>query len=107
MAHDVLADLEELTALVAQERALTGLGEPRGHLLEIGDVVGRVVGVRDVAGPHEAVAEALGERGDAALVGVAADPAPLLEILARLVLQRYARADERVAVDGVDAIEPV
>ena len=32
---------------------------------------------------------------------------PLAEVVARLVLERHARADERVAVDGVDAVEPV
>ena len=42
-----------------------------------------------------------------ALVGIAADPHALAEVVARLVLQRHARADDGVAVDGVDAVEPV
>src|SRR5688572_25556796 len=68
----------------------------------------RVVGVREVGCPHEPIgAESLGERRDGALVGIARDPHPLAEVVARLLLQRHARADERVAVDRVDAVEPV
>ena len=49
----------------------------------------------------------VGQRRDRALVRVAADPDPLAEVVARLVLQRDTLADERVPVHRVDAVEPV
>ena len=67
-----------------------------------------MVGVGEVRRPQEPLdAVALGERRDHPLVGIAADPDPLAEVVARLVLQRDPLADDGVAVDGVDAVEPV
>ncbi len=101
-------DLEELAAVVADELAAVGLGEAADERVEVDDVLGRVVGVREVRRPHEPVgAEALGERRDRLLVGVAADPAPLLEVVRRRVLERHPLADAGVAEHGVHAVEPV
>src|SRR3546814_5533695 len=88
--------------------AAAAIGEGIGELFEVGEVGRGVVGVGEVGRPQEAVGpEALGQRRDRALVGIARDPDPLPEVVARLVLQRHAGADEGVAVDRVDAVEPV
>ena len=57
-----------------------------------------VIGVREVGRPQEPVAEPLGQRRDRALVGIARDPDAVAEVVARLVLERHPRPDERVAV---------
>ena len=100
--------LNSARALPPMNAARWSSGNDDDQLVEVVDVLGRVVGVREVRRPQEALdAVALGERRDHPLVGVAADPDPLPEVVARLVLQRHPLADERVAVHGVDAVEPV
>ena len=94
-------------ALSPRNGARRGSGNAPTELVEVVDVLGRVVGVREVGRPQEPVAEPLGQRGDRALVGIARDPDPVAEVVARLVLERHPRPDEGVAVHGVDAVEPV
>jgi hypothetical protein len=102
-------DLVQLASVVPEESAtVVRVGEHPGHLGEVVQVLRGVVGMGEVRRPEEPVgSEALGHRGDRPLVGIARDPDPLPEVVARLALERYAGADERVRVHRVDAIEPV
>ena len=102
------------TVILNSSRALSprnAAGRPRGTCRPArrGRRCSRGCGRRgEVRCPEEAVgAEALGQRRDGPLVGIAADPAPLLEVVGRRVLQRHAAAHRGVAVHGVHAVEPV
>src|SRR3546814_6272934 len=66
-------DVEQHPGVVAEELlAAAAIGEGIGELFEVGEVGRGVVGVGEVGRPQEAVGpEALGQRRDRALVGIA------------------------------------